>query len=198
MTSSNHFTPPRQVQTLEKEIVTILSDADPLELNYMLPKIGLGLLFYKIKDHVPTNMHRTRLLDLLAVTRVAELNITSRAIVLDALQQMKLSAHRKSEYYAKNVILKTKGDELSELKSLTDYKGDVHSLHKLVYQDIKDVAVREEVLRHIAKEARVQAAHMRLGTRTGSRRSGKAWRKILSDVDDTLTSSGEGGVFVWS
>lgn len=71
MTSSNHFTPPRQVQTLEKEIVTILSDADPLELNYMLPKIGLGLLFYKIKDHVPTNMHRTRLLDLLAVTRVA-------------------------------------------------------------------------------------------------------------------------------
>lgn len=48
-----------------------------------------------------------------------------------------------------------------------------------------------QVLKHIANQARVQAAHMRLGTRTGSRRSGKAWRKILSDVDDTLTSSGE-------
>lgn len=59
------------MQKLEKEIVSILSDADPLELNYMLPKIGLGLLFYKIKDHVPMNMHRTRLLDLLAVTRIA-------------------------------------------------------------------------------------------------------------------------------
>lgn len=48
-----------------------------------------------------------------------------------------------------------------------------------------------QVLKHIAKEARVQAAHMRLGTRMGNRRSGKAWRKILSDVDDTLTCSGE-------
>lgn len=48
-----------------------------------------------------------------------------------------------------------------------------------------------QVLKHIANQAKVQAAHMRLGTRTGSRRSGKAWRKILSDVDDTLTSSGK-------
>lgn len=50
-----------------------------------------------------------------------------------------------SEAYAKKIILKTKGDELSELKSLTDAKGDIHSLHKLVYRDIKDVAIREEV-----------------------------------------------------
>lgn len=34
---------------------------------------------------------------------------------------------------------------MSELKSLTDAKGDIHSLHKLVYRDIKDVATREEV-----------------------------------------------------
>lgn len=51
--------------------MNILSDADPAELNYMLPKIGLGLLFYKVKDHVPLNLHRTRLLDLLAVIRIS-------------------------------------------------------------------------------------------------------------------------------
>lgn len=45
----------------------------------------------------------------------------------------------------KKIIFKTKGDELSELKSLTDAKGDIHSLHKLVYRDIKDLATREEV-----------------------------------------------------
>lgn len=56
---------------------------------------------------------------------------------------------RDSEAYAKKIILKTKGDELSELKSLTDAKGDIHSLHKLVYRDIKDVAIREEVTRRI-------------------------------------------------
>lgn len=44
-------------------------------------------------------------------------------------------------------MLKTKGDELSELKSLTDAKGDIHSLHKLVYRDIKDMTIREEVSR---------------------------------------------------
>lgn len=52
---------------------------------------------------------------------------------------------RNSEAYAKKIILKTKGDELSELKCLTDAKGDIHSIHKLVYRDIKDVAIREEV-----------------------------------------------------
>lgn len=52
---------------------------------------------------------------------------------------------RPSELYARNVILKTKGDELSELKSLTDTKGDIHSMHKLVYRDIKDEAIRQEV-----------------------------------------------------
>lgn len=51
--------------------MAILSDADPAELNYMLPKVGLGLLFYKIKDHSPTKLHRTSLLDLLAVTRIS-------------------------------------------------------------------------------------------------------------------------------
>lgn len=60
-----------KVQNLEKEIVNILSDADPSELNYMLPKIGLGLLFYKVKDHAPINLHRTRLLNVLADTRIS-------------------------------------------------------------------------------------------------------------------------------
>lgn len=60
-----------QVQNLEKEIVNILTDADPMELNYMLPKIGLGLLFYKVKDHAPINLHRTRLLNVLADNRIS-------------------------------------------------------------------------------------------------------------------------------
>ena len=51
--------------------MTILSDADPAELNYMLPKVGLGLLFYKIKDHPPTKLNRTSLLDLLTFTRIS-------------------------------------------------------------------------------------------------------------------------------
>lgn len=66
------------MQDLEKEIVNILSDADPTELNYMLPKIGLGLLFYKVKDHAPINLHRTRLLNVLANNRISVRGVFGR------------------------------------------------------------------------------------------------------------------------
>lgn len=36
-----------------------------------------------------------------------------------------------------NIIRSTLGDNLSELKSLMDAKGDVHSLHKLIFHDIR-------------------------------------------------------------
>ena len=74
---------------------------------------------------------RTLLLHTLAVDRIAELNVSSRAMLLDALQKMKLSAHHLSEFYVKNIILKTKGDDLSELKSITDAKGDFNRLPSL-------------------------------------------------------------------
>lgn len=68
------------MENIEKEIVNILSDADPTELNYMLPKIGLGLLFYKVKDHAPINLHRTRLLNLLADTRISVSHKTTNKV----------------------------------------------------------------------------------------------------------------------
>ena len=45
---------------------------------------------------------------------------------LDALQQMPLSAcPRRGELWVRNVMLWTRGDELTELKTLCDLKGDV-------------------------------------------------------------------------
>jgi hypothetical protein len=188
-TNIQHFIMSEKRLALEDLIVTTLQDATSDELNYLLPRIRLGLLFYKVKNH-SIAPHRTRLLDLLCVSRVAELSVTSRAVLLDAMQQMKLTAHPNSDFYAKNIITKTKDDDLSRLKCLCDNKGDFHSLHKLVYSDIKDPGVRADILKHIKKQAQVQAAHTALGTRTGRVRQRRAWRKILSDVDDTLLSSG--------
>jgi hypothetical protein len=89
---------------------------------------------------------------------------------LDAFQELKLSANAEAEKFVLNIIEKTsKADELSELKSLTDAKGDFNNMHKL---------------------ASVQAAHNALGSSHTQRRRGRrAWRKILSDVDDTLLCS---------
>ena len=109
---------------------------------------------------------RTELVDLLAVQRVADLNVRSRVVLLDALQQMPLSAcPRRGELWVRNVMLWTRGDELTELKTLCDLKGDVHSLHKLVYQDIRESSIRTDILKHVQREASVQSAHRLLRTR---------------------------------
>jgi phosphatidate phosphatase APP1 len=177
-----------QVLIAESQILGILEEAASDELNLIVMNIELGLIFYKTKDHrITGQLNRTRLLKLLCVDRIGELNIPARAMVLDGLQRMKLSAHPESEMFIKNIITKTKLDDLSELKTLTDSKGDFHSLHKLIYVDIRNPAIRQEIIDFIAKQAAVQAAHNMIGSRRGKSRIEQfAWRKILSDVDDTL------------
>jgi hypothetical protein len=181
-----------KVLYVERNIITIFQEASPDELNYLITNCHLGLLFYKIKDHNIWRIYnRTILLDTLAIHRITELTVLAKACLLDGLQRMKISAHEKGEIYVKNILLKTSMDDLSDLKSTTDSKGDFYSLHKLIYEDLKDHKIRGSILEHISKQARTQRAHMDLGTsNTSKRRSQYAWRKILSDVDDTLSCSG--------
>jgi hypothetical protein len=187
----NIFMLPR-VLYIENQIISIFTEVSHHELNYIVSNGHMGLLFYKIKDHkFAKKFNRTILLETLAIHRISELNTLSRALLIDGLQRMKLSAHPKSEQYVKNIFLKTYLDDLSDLKNLTDSKGDVNSLHKLIYQDIRDPAIRKSILDHIHHEAGVQKAHMILNTSNTKKRRGQfAWRKILSDVDDTLSCSG--------
>jgi len=103
---------------------------------------------------------------------------------------MKLPANIKAEHWVRNVILSTKQDDLSDLKTLTDAKGDYFCMNKLIYEDIRSDMVRQDILKHIDKEAKVQMAHMAFKTKRSKIRKQKAWRKVLSDVDDTLTCSG--------
>ncbi len=100
--------------------------------------------------------------------RVSELTTTAKAMLLDGLQRMKLTAHPMAETFVKNVIMKTKYDDLSELKSMTDSKGDINSMHKLIYQDIRSRKTKEDILKHIADQARVQAAHNLMKTKVSS------------------------------
>jgi len=212
----------RETVRLERFIIETLQDCTADDLNALLRRVKLGLLLYKIKDvadgrgadggdaraaygtwrsRAPTYYWgsraegrgaRTELVDLLAVQRVADLNVHSRVVLLDALQQMPLAAcPRRAELWVRNVILWTKGDELTELKTLCDLKGDIHSLHRLVYHDLADVNVRREILKHIQREASVHAAHRLLSTRVSRQRSARRGdRKVLSDIDDTLLCSG--------
>ena len=55
--------------------------------------------------------------------------------------KLHISAHVQSEEFVRTIIKNTKLDDLSELKSLTDSKGDFNSMHKLVYIDIRSQQV---------------------------------------------------------
>ena len=62
-------------------------------------------------------------------------------------------------------------------------------MHKLVYIDIRTEQIRNDILKHIAENAKVQEAHSKISSKIGKRRNQFAWRKVLSDIDDTLTCS---------
>lgn len=174
----------------EREIISVFEEAEPGSLNYLVCNSRLSLIFYKIKDHNFKHPHRTQIIELLSIERIAHLNVYSRVILLHALQMLKLSANIKAEHCVRNIILSTVQDDLSELKTLSDAKGDYLSFVKLVYDDIKSEIVRDEILKHIHNQAKVQKQHMLFKTKRSRDRKRKFWRKVLSDVDDTLTCSG--------
>uniref|UniRef100_A0A7S4ERR4 Uncharacterized protein n=1 Tax=Pseudo-nitzschia australis TaxID=44445 RepID=A0A7S4ERR4_9STRA len=187
----NNFLNRRFVLKKEKEIIDIFLACDATTLNYLVCHLKLALLVYKIKDHGFGGQHRTELIQILAVERLAALTVYSRVIVLHALQILKLRANPRAEYWVRNILLNSTGDDLSDIKTLTDAKGDYYCMSKLIYDDIKSETVRHDILIHMRKEGAMQVTRRHLGTKRGpKRRYLMAWRKILSDVDDTLMSSG--------
>lgn len=186
----NNFVNKASVIRKERKVISLFADAEPKALNFLIGHSKLALIFYKIKDHRTFNhQHRTQLIELLAIERISQLTVHSRVLVLHALQMMKLPANTRAEYCVQNIIINTKQDELSDLKTMTDAKGDYFCMTKLIYDDIKSNNVREFILKHIQLQARVQISHMKFGTKMSKQRKAKFWRKVLSDVDDTLTCS---------
>ena len=187
----NNYIYQRFVLQNEREIISIFADCDARALNYLVGHVKLALLFYKVKDHRTfDNQNRTQLVNVLAADRLSILTVESRVIVLHSLQLLKLKANPKAENWVKNIILNTTQDDLSTVKTLMDSKGDYFCMTKLIYNDLKSDVIRDEILAHIRKEAAVLQAHRRMGTKKSKKRKHLAWRKILSDVDDTLLSSG--------
>lgn len=186
----NNFINQRFVLSKEREIIAIIEDCDARGLNYLISNVKLGLLFYKIKDHHNFNgKNRTELINLLAVERLQILTVMSRVILLHSLQLLKLRANPRAEYWVQNILLNTHQDDLSELKTLMDAKGDYFSMNKLIYDDVRSESVRQTILSHFRREAAVQQTYLQMGTRRKNRVQ-MQWRKVLSDVDDTLLSSG--------
>jgi predicted heme/steroid binding protein len=66
-------------------------------------------------------------------------------------------------------------------------------MNKLLWDDIRSESVRQDILNHLRREAALQQTLSPLRTRRNratARRYSTQWRKVLSDVDDTLYCSG--------
>ena len=124
------------------------------EYSYLVLKCDLALLLYKIKDH-SVAAHRRQLIRVLCHDRLNLLTTAAKAMVLHALQKIKLSSDRPTmERAVFDVLTSCRGHDLTELKAIMDSKGNYHSLHKLVFHDIKTTTTRRLIANHMLQEAR--------------------------------------------
>jgi hypothetical protein len=88
----NLFLLPR-VLYIERKILNIFDGATNEELNLIVNTIELGLLFYKMKDHrIARQFNRTKILEMLAIQRINDLSIISRAMLLDGTTRIRVLA----------------------------------------------------------------------------------------------------------
>ena len=168
----NHY-----YKRVREEIHDIIHNSTTTELNYLLCSINCGELAFCASKHT---------FDMLLGTpegrnscRLQDLSLCVKALLLDGLQRVGIPNSQSKEYWARNILLSTKGAQLSILKAIMDSRGDWHSMHKLVFYDLARGNCQSEVLRHIHSEGmKIREAYEKKVT------------KIVSDVDDTLICSG--------
>ena len=120
--------PPRHTLTDAFRSKTIMVSHNGVESKwYPRHNINVRYLSYlQVKDHKARTMNcRSDILELMARTRLAHLDTTSRAHVLDGMMRMRMTANEKSDGLVRNVILNTRDLNLANLKCIMDSKvGD--------------------------------------------------------------------------
>ncbi|HZI03840.1 MAG TPA: phosphatase domain-containing protein [Archangium sp.] len=156
----------------EQRILELFSGATAAELNYLLLNVDLDALLGDVDDRVVGPDNLTGLLELLCVKRAHELGLPVRAALITALQ--KGDTHGLAERMVRALFLGLRGRELSEFKNLLDGRGNSHDLQQLLFHDVDDARIRQDILTHIHQEAAAVP-------------SGE--NKVLSDIDDTFLAN---------
>jgi len=162
----------KSVKNLDKVIVQLIESNDEYLIEHVLLTICVPDLLEAVSiESLCTLTDGTLEKDLLTMW--------SKCVLLDGLQKRGLKQMLFAQKAA-DILLSCKTHELTLVKNSIDEGGDWHNLYKLVYVDIKDSAIRWTILNHLKQEAKKLR-----------RAKGKAEGiKILSDIDDTLYSSG--------
>ncbi|MFY2564478.1 phosphatase domain-containing protein [Corallococcus terminator] len=153
----------------ERRILDLLRDATAAELNYLLANVDLESLLGDLDDRIFGPDHHTALLTMLCRERAPQLALPVRASLVTALQRG--GTPTTAERALRDMFLSVHGRELTAFKNLLDAGNNHQDLEKLLFDDVDDPALREEILSHIHREG--EAAP-----------SGE--NKVLSDIDDTF------------
>uniref|UniRef100_A0A7S4QUA8 Phosphatidate phosphatase APP1 catalytic domain-containing protein n=1 Tax=Alexandrium monilatum TaxID=311494 RepID=A0A7S4QUA8_9DINO len=136
-------------------VLNDLHELDDAALNELLARIPQSLLMQTLGSIEGT-------VALLCMDRADDLSVASKSRLLQALMRMQLTSCENAEAAVENLLLTTGGDDLSSLKCLQDGRGDIHSIRKLVFQDIMSREVQTRVLDHFLAEGMAQVAHRAL------------------------------------
>jgi uncharacterized protein DUF2183 len=156
----------------ERRILDLFEGATAAELNYLLLNVDLDALLSDVDDRVVGPDNLTTLLELLCVKRAPELGLPVRASLVSALQTGDTAGLAERMVHA--LFLGVRGRELTELKNLLDGRGNSQDLQELLFGDVDDEGLRQDILAHIRREAEFAP-------------SGE--NKVLSDIDDTFLAN---------
>jgi Phosphatidate phosphatase APP1, catalytic domain len=183
----------RSISEAELNILELLRSMPRDQLNYAISNSDIALILYKVKDRdlmriSSSHGRRTAILKLMCEDRLEELTVGAKATLIDALQRLRLTAHPNAPQWVAQILKHTAGSELTRLKTVVDNKGTANNMHKLIFRDIADDTMRADILAHFQHQADLwREAHERFLRFAPDE---QPLRKILSDVDDTLLSSG--------
>jgi hypothetical protein len=155
----------------EARVLRLFKEAPAAELNQLIGALSgteLHELFSDLDDRLIGPDNKTGLLNVLSKERVAELDVPSRAKVVQALQRG--GTDRLEEKAIASVFLATTGVDLTALKNAIDGGGDYHDLQQLVFHDLDSKQLRGQLLEHLKSAAPPKSDRV----------------KVLSDIDDTF------------
>jgi hypothetical protein len=166
-----------QLSTRKSRIHAIFEDLIDLQevvvLQHILATVSVGTLMEVMRWDTFNYLTNEALRKNLLCT-------TSKAILIDALQMVGIRHNTRAQFAVRDLILSCQGAELTTLKNLIDGSGSYRNLYKLIHVDITKRDCRSVISHHLAAEATI--VREKLGQAVGV--------KLLSDVDDTLYSSG--------
>lgn len=152
----------------EAEIISILRDTPPAELETVLDDLDVDKLLGDVDDHRWGPDHRSELIDLLLRERIEALSPQMVAVILAALHSG--PTPRTHQEAIVEVLTSRTGEDFHDLKYRLNTRGDYHDLEHLVFEDL-DEDLRDRLLEHFAEQATVDPT---------------SDLRVLCDIDDTL------------